>query len=161
MPSSRWEEINRIYVAALEVAETERQTFVEKACEGDEELRLEVESLLACDEQAQPFLDRPVLQIMAEKLVSEPRSLLGRKLGPYQIQVLLGSGGMGEVYRARDTRLNRTVAIKVLPRHLSEQPDLRHRFEREARAIANLNHPQICALYDIGREGAIHFLVME
>ena len=68
---------------------------------------------------------------------------------------------MGEVYRARDTRLNRTVAIKVLPRHLSERPDLRRRFEREARAIANLNHPQICALYDIGREDGIDFLVME
>src|SRR5262249_32825587 len=78
-----------------------------------------------------------------------------------QIQLLLGSGGMGEVYRARDTRLHRTVAIKVLPRHLSERPDLRHRFEREARAIANLNHPQICALYDIGREDGIDFLVME
>src|SRR5262249_5524220 len=76
-------------------------------------------------------------------------------------QVLLGSGGMGEVYGARDTRLNRTVAIKVLPRHLSKRPDLRHRFEREARAIANLNHPQICALYDIGREDGIDFLVME
>ena len=68
---------------------------------------------------------------------------------------------MGEVYKARDTRLNRTVAIKVLPRHLSERPDLRQRFEREARAIANLNHPQICALYDIGREDGIDFLVME
>ena len=68
---------------------------------------------------------------------------------------------MGEVYKARDSRLNRTVAIKVLPRHLSERPDLRHRFEREARAIANLNHPQICALYDIGREDGIDFLVME
>ena len=97
----------------------------------------------------------------AEKLAGEPTSLIGRKLGPYQIQVTLGAGGMGEVYKARDTRLNRTVAIKVLPRHLSERPDLRRRFEREARAVANLSHPQICALYDIGREDGIDFLVME
>ena len=70
---------------------------------------------------------------------------------------MLGAGGMGEVYKARDTRLNRTVAIKVLPRHLSERADLRQRFEREARAIASLNHPHICALYDIGRRTGLTF----
>ncbi len=101
------------------------------------------------------------LQMAAEKLAVEPPSLVGRKLGPYQVQVLLGSGGMGDVYRARDTRLNRIVAIKVLPRHLLERADLRQRFEREARAIASLDHPHICALYDIGREGATDFLVMQ
>jgi len=74
---------------------------------------------------------------------------------------MLGAGGMGEVYKAKDTRLNRTVAIKVLPRLLSERSDLRQRFEREARAIASLNHPNICALYDIGRREGIDFLVME
>ena len=99
------------------------------------------------------FIDRPAMQMAAEKLADEPPSLLGSKLGPYQIQVLLGAGGMGEVYKARDTRLNRIVAIKVLPRHLLERSDLRQRFEREARAIASLDHPHICALYDIGREG--------
>ena len=75
----------------------------------------------------------------AEKLSNEPPSLIGRKLGPYQIQVVLGAGGMGEVYRAKDTQLNRTMAIKVLPRLLSEWADLRQRFEREAQAIASLN----------------------
>ena len=120
-----------------------------------------MESLLAYDQQAQQLLDRPAMQMAAEKLAGEPPSLVGRKLGPYQIQVVLGAGGMGEVYKAKDTRLNRTVAIKVLPRLLSERADLRQRFEREARAIANLNHPQICALYDIGREDGIDFLVME
>ena len=74
-----------------------------------------MESLLAYDKQAQQFIDRPALQLTAEKLADEPPSLVGRKLGPYQIQGVLGAGGMGEVYRARDTRLNRTVAIKVLP----------------------------------------------
>ena len=161
MPLDRWQEINRIYDAALEVAEAERPTFLESSCQGDEELRREVESLLAYDQQAQQFIDRPAMQMAAEKLATEPASLLGRKLGPYQVQVLLGSGGMGDVYRARDTRLNRIVAIKVLPRHLLERSDLRQRFEREARAIASLDHPHICALYDIGREDTIDFLVMQ
>ena len=120
-----------------------------------------MESLLAYDQQAQQLLDRPAMQMAAEKLASDPPSLVGRKLGPYQIQVVLGAGGMGEVYKAKDTRLNRTVAIKVLPRLLSERADLRQRFEREARAIASLNHPNICALYDIGRQDGIDFLVME
>jgi Tol biopolymer transport system component/predicted Ser/Thr protein kinase len=85
----------------------------------------------------------------------------GTKLGPYEIIAPLGAGGMGEVYRARDTRLDRTVAIKVLPAHLSSEPLRRERFEREARAISALNHPHICTLYDVGREGDTDFLVME
>ena len=85
----------------------------------------------------------------------------GSRLGPYEIQSPLGAGGMGEVYRARDTRLDRTVAIKVLPHHLSSNPDLKQRFEREARAISSLNHPRICTLHDIGRQDGIDFLVME
>jgi serine/threonine protein kinase len=161
MPSDRWEKISRLYDAAIELAETERPSFLDQACGEDAELRREVESLLGYDQRARQFMDRSALQITAEKLAAEPVSLLGRKLGPYQIQVLLGSGGMGEVYRARDTRLNRTVAIKVLPRHLLEKSDLRQRFEREARAIASLDHPHICALYDVGHEGATEFLVMQ
>src|SRR5258708_2657934 len=85
----------------------------------------------------------------------------GTRLGPYEILSLLGAGGMGEVYRARDTRLNRNVAIKVLPANFADQPEVRQRFEREAHAISCLNHPNICTLYDIGREGAIDFLVLE
>jgi len=85
----------------------------------------------------------------------------GTKLGPYEIQSLLGAGGMGEVYRARDTRLGRDVAIKVLPAHLSSDPDLRQRMEREAKAISSLNHPQICTLHDVGSQDGIDFLVME
>jgi eukaryotic-like serine/threonine-protein kinase len=85
----------------------------------------------------------------------------GTKLGPYEIQSPLGAGGMGEVYRARDTRLDRTVAIKVLPNHLSNDPDLKQRFEREARAISSLNHPRICTLHDVGHQDDIDFLVME
>src|ERR1700691_10626 len=85
----------------------------------------------------------------------------GTELGPYEIVAPLGAGGMGEVYRARDTRLGRDVAIKVLPTHLADRPELRERFEREARAIASLNHPHICTLHDIGRQDATDYLVME
>ncbi|MBI1790946.1 MAG: protein kinase [Acidobacteria bacterium] len=85
----------------------------------------------------------------------------GVRLGPYEILAPIGAGGMGEVYRARDTRLNRTVAIKVLPEHLADDPDSRQRFEREARAVSSLNHPHICVLYDIGHQDGVDFLVME
>jgi serine/threonine protein kinase len=77
----------------------------------------------------------------------------GTRLGPYEIQSLLGAGGMGEVYLARDTRLQRTVAIKILPAHLSSNPDLRTRFEQEAKSISALQHPNICVIYDIGSQG--------
>lgn len=85
----------------------------------------------------------------------------GTKLGPYEIQSPLGAGGMGEVYRARDTRLDRTVAVKILPAHLADHPDARSRFEREARTISSLNHPNICTLHDIGSQGGVTYLVME
>ena len=85
----------------------------------------------------------------------------GTRLGPYEIQSLIGAGGMGEVYKARDTRLDRTVAIKVLPPDVSADPDRRARFEREAKTIAGLNHPHICTLYDVGDHDGAMFLVME
>src|SRR5437762_2943136 len=99
------------------------------------------------------------------KRVASIRSLLalvpGARLGPYEILSALGAGGMGEVYKARDTRLDRAVAIKVLPEHLSMTPDLRARFDREARAVSSLNHPNICTLFDIGHQDGVDFLVME
>src|ERR1700680_11010 len=85
----------------------------------------------------------------------------GTKLGPYEIVAPLGAGGMGEVYRARDARLDRTVAIKILPAHLSDNPEAKHRFDREARTISSLSHPNICHLYDVGEQDGTHYLVME
>src|SRR5882724_11081778 len=85
----------------------------------------------------------------------------GTRLGPYEILTPLGAGGMGEVYKARDTRLDRVVAIKVLPEHLSQKPQLRERFEREARAVSSLNHSNICTLHDVGQQGDVDYLVME
>src|SRR5947199_7967298 len=85
----------------------------------------------------------------------------GARLGPYEIVAAIGAGGMGEVYQARDTRLDRRVAIKVLPQHVTADPVLRDRFEREARTIAALSHPNICTLHDVGRQEGVDFLVME
>ena len=85
----------------------------------------------------------------------------GARLGPYEILSPLGAGGMGEVYKARDTRLERMVAVKVLAPHMSASPESRQRFEREAKTISQLSHPHICALYDVGREGETEYLVME
>src|ERR1700674_1103168 len=85
----------------------------------------------------------------------------GTKLGPYEVIASAGAGGMGEVYRARDTRLDRTVAIKILPAHLSDNPEAKQRFDHEARAISSLNHPNICTLYDVGHQDGMDYLVME
>ena len=161
MTSDRWEQINRIYDAAMEIEEKRRASFLDEACREDSELRREVDSLLAMQAQANGFLEKPAVEEVVKAIKEEPPSLLGRKLGPYQILAALGAGGMGEVYKARDTRLDRTVAIKVLPRYLSQRADLRQRFEREARALASLSHPHVCPIHDIGREDGIDFLVME
>ena len=85
----------------------------------------------------------------------------GTKLGPYEVQSPIGAGGMGEVYRAKDTRLDRTVAVKILPSHLSDNPDAKQRFDLEARAISSLNHPNICTLHDVGHQDGVDLLVME
>jgi serine/threonine protein kinase len=85
----------------------------------------------------------------------------GDRLGPYEILSPLGAGGMGEVWKARDTRLDRTVAVKVLPKYIASMADLRARFEREARAVSSLNHPHICVLYDIGKQDGVDYMVLE
>jgi serine/threonine protein kinase len=85
----------------------------------------------------------------------------GRRLGPYEVLSSLGAGGMGEVYKARDTRLERMVAVKVLPQHMASSPEVRQRFEREAKTISQLSHPHICALYDVGSHEGTEYLVME
>ena len=162
MSSDRWQKIEELFQAALKLDQSQRATFLREACSGDEELRLELESLLASDAQANDFIESPAFELAAQTMADAgPPSLVGRQLGAYRILAPLGAGGMGEVYKAKDTRLNRIAAIKVLPRHLSKRADLRQRFEREARALASLSHPHICPIHDIGKEDGIDFLVME
>src|SRR5262249_3547062 len=137
---NRWQHIEQLYHSALERDPSQRAAFLDEACRGDESLRREVESLLAQQSQAENFIERPAARIMAE---CQGQSLLGQQIGSYRVLSLLGSGGMGEVYRARDTKLGRDVAIKVLPREFSSDPERVRRFEQEARAASALNHPNI------------------
>ena len=127
---------------ALELAPDERSAFLDRACSSDPSLRQEVETLLASsDDVRSSFLQSSALRVTLTS---------GTKLGDYEVKSLLGSGGMGEVYRARDSRLGRDVAIKVLPSFLSADSDRLRRFEQEARAAAALNHPNILAVYQMG-----------
>ena len=128
----------------------------------DEALRQEVESLLAQPASTENFLGEPAVA-MAPGLMDDPAepTLTGQRLGVYQILDLLGVGGMGEVYRARDTRLGRDVAVKVLPRLFSADPERLARFAREARLLASLNHPHIAAIYGFEATAGIHALVLE
>jgi len=165
MTPERWKKIEQLCSAALEREPNQRVAFLLQACGGDDELRWDVESLLAQEKPADRFLESSDAEIAAKQLArglgDGGGKLIGKQLGSYQIVSLVGAGGMGEVYRARDTRLDRTVAIKVLPERLADRADLRERFEREARTIASLNHPHICTLYDVGRQDGTEFLVME
>ena len=146
----RWQQISQLYHDVLTRDESQRTGFLDAACAGDAALRQEVESLLAHEDTAERFMGEPALEVAAKVLGGEQReSLAGRQIGAYQILSLLGAGGMGEVYRARDAKLGRDVAIKVLPASFASDPDRLDRFEREARMLAALNHPHIGAIYGV------------
>ena len=168
MTGSRWPQIEQLYHAALELVGPERAAFLDAACGTDVALRREVASLLAADDDAAAFLAESAMSIVAGDLESDAAALVGRRLGSYELLSHVGSGGMGDVYRARDVRLGRHVAIKVLAPHLAWDAEFLDRFAREARAISHLSHRNICALHDVGCEEAsgdggpaLHYLVLE
>jgi serine/threonine protein kinase len=148
-----------VFAAARALPASDRQAYVSAACAGDEELRLEVESLLAADERAKSFLESPAVVRDGDTRVT--RSLEGRRIGPYQIASRIGEGGMGEVYQARDTTLNRHVAIKVLLPAIANDPDRLARFRREAQVLASLNHPHIAQIHGFEDADGVPALVME
>ena len=154
LTTDRWRRIESLCHAALARLAGERAAFLTEACGDDAALRAEVESLLAGAASAQSFLETPAGGTRAVPLV-------GRQLGAYRIDAPLGAGGMGEVYRAKDTRLGRDVALKILPATFATDAQRRSRFEREARAVASLNHPNICTIHDVGHDQGMDFLVME
>jgi serine/threonine protein kinase/Tol biopolymer transport system component len=160
MTPERWHRIEELFEASARLAPGERTAFLDEACGSDEELRQEVESLLVHSDLAQSFIEDRALNIAAEMLVRKHPDLVGQTIGPYRVIAHAGAGGMGDVYRAEDTRLHRSVAIKVLAARTNDV-DLKRRFEREARAIAALSHPHICTLYDVGQQDGIDYLVME
>ena len=158
----RWATVERLYHDVLMRSIAERAAFLAEVCAGDEELRREVESLLLQRASADAVFTRGAA-VAAAALVSDvgASALTGRRLGAYQLLAPIGAGGMGEVYRARDTRLGRDVAIKMLPRAFSDHPDRLARFEREARVLASLNHPHIATIYGIEDADGVRAIVME
>src|SRR5215472_3216455 len=152
MTPERWVQVNDVLQRAMQLSPEKRTAFLDSACASDPSLRLKVESLLsAADDIRSGFLESR----------TEAELARGTRLGDYEIQSLLGAGGMGEVYRARDLRLRREVAIKVLPAYVSTDPERLRRFEQEAMAAAALNHPNILAVYQMGTYERAPYLVSE
>src|SRR5688572_6262536 len=162
MTSERWRHVSKLYHEALARDPTARDAFLRDACAGDEVLRREVESLLNKPSARDFRDDLPPISTTA-RMVTDVRAsaLLGRRFGGYQVEARLGAGGMGEVYRARDTKLGRQVAIKILPRVFTSDPERLARFEREARLLAALNHPNIGAIFGVEDAEGIRALVLE
>jgi Tol biopolymer transport system component len=161
MTPERWKRTEELYQAARTRPSGERAAFLAEACRDDEALRRDVESLVNEPDSADGFLEPPIVD--AAQIVSDfaPAAMTGQVLGGYHLQRLVGAGGMGEVYGAHDPKLGRDVAIKILPRAFTSDADRLTRFEREARMLAALNHPNICAIYGLEESDGLRFLILE
>ena len=159
LPPDDWPRLKDVFAGARALPADERPAYLAAACDGNEALRQEVESLLSSDERAKSFLEAPAVVRGDDTRVT--RSLEGQRIGPYQLASRIGAGGMGEVYQARDTTLNRQVAIKVLLPAVASDPDRLARFRREARVLASLNHPHIAQIHGFEDADGVHALVME
>ncbi len=157
MTPERWRQIEELYRSAVDLRGEERAALL---AEADPDVRQKVEAMLAQPDGSQ-LVDVDFPGSLAPGSGSSEVLQAGDKLGPYEVVGRIGAGGMGEVYQARDSRLNRIVAIKILPARLADSPESRDRFEREARMIASLNHPHICTLHDVGHHGEMDYLVLE
>src|SRR5215472_6750597 len=160
MNAERWKQVNDVFQSAVECAPGERATFLDETCHDDEDLRHEVESLLTSYERAENFIESPAFEVAPELLTNDKGALVGELIGHYRIESLIGVGGMGEVYLARDERLGRKAALKLLPDALTDETQL-SRFENEARSASALNHPNIITVYEIGAEGNRQFIATE
>ena len=159
LPTDNWARLKEVFAGARALPADRRPAYLAEACDGNEALRLEVESLLSSDERMKSFLEAPAVVRGDDTRVT--KSLEGQRIGPYQLASRIGAGGMGEVYQARDTTLNRQVAIKVLLPAVASDPDRLARFRREARVLASLNHPHIAQIHGFEDAEGAHALVME
>jgi len=159
----RWQQIKQIFEGALELHGDEREAYLVSACEGQTEVRAEVESLLRSYEVAGSFMETPAVAHAADTLAELDQKLTpGQRIKHYQIVNLIGEGGMGEVYLANDTTLGRRVALKVLPPFVSKDPERLRRFTQEARAASRLSHPNVCVVHEIGEtDDGRPFIAME
>ncbi len=161
-----WKQVDALLEEALELPPEEREQFVTAACNGNEELRAEVISLVRAQSQASDFMERSAMKVAAQALAQDSNlatgtSLVGKEIGTYRIDGLLGVGGMGEVYRAHETKLNRSVALKILPTEFVVDAERVSRFAREARALSALNHPNLITIFEVGELNGTHFIAME
>ena len=158
----QWHRVKEVFEAALGRAPEERAAYLDQACAGDDSLCKEVESLLSSYDEESSFLETPAAALAAQSLVSEESAaLVGQQLGHYKIVREIGRGGMGVVYLAQDVSLVRPVALKLLPKHLTSDPNRLRRFEREARAASALNHHNILTIYEIANVDGLHFIATE
>ena len=162
MKPERWEKAIDLFQSALEHAPEERAAFLNESCHDDEGMRREVESLLTSHERAENFIEVPAFKVAPELATNDSAdALVGKLLGHYCIESLIGVGGMGEVYLARDERLGRKAALKLLPDSLTTDETQLSRFKNEARTASALNHPNILTVYEIGAEGNVQFIATE
>lgn len=162
MSSNRFQQARRIYSEALERDPIQRKAYLVEACQGDEALREEVESLLECRPAGEEFFKAPAIEAGAKAMAREsPADLSGQVLSHYAVLEKIGAGGMGVVYKARDTRLDRLIALKVLPLEKWLDPDRKRRFVQEAKAVSALNHPNIVVIHDIDSADGATFIAME
>src|SRR6266567_3914119 len=162
MKQHLWPRVEALFHQALPLSSNDRAGFLDQACHGDDSLYREVASLLVNHEPEDQVLEKMKLPHLVQTLdAGRPTFNEGTRVGPYAIIRLLGTGGMGEVYLARDERLGRKVALKILPRDLAGSPALEERLHREAQTASALNHPNILTIYDFGRQGDVHYMVSE